>query len=109
MLAGAARRWELIIVGDLRGFPAGTVDDWFNGAFSRPFNGPVDDLVIGFSLTDIDGPGGTLGRAGGAFFRTGRDGTPTSTISGIMEFDIRDMERMDQTEVRSVVLHEMGQ
>mgnify|MGYP006897244951 CR=1 FL=1 len=103
----AARRWELVIVGDLPGFSAGRVPDWFNGAFSRPFAGPVEDLVIGFALKEIDGVGGTLGRAGGTFFRTRNEGgrnVPVSTISGIMEFDLADMSRMDTTEIRSVVL-----
>ena len=34
--AKAAERWEKIVIGDLRGFPAGMVDDWFGGVFSRP-------------------------------------------------------------------------
>lgn len=85
----AAERWMKIIVGDVSDFPAGTVDDWFGGLFSQPYNGAVDDLVIGYEVSrGWDGPGGTLGRAGPAARRTSRTGVSVSTVSGIMQFDL---------------------
>jgi hypothetical protein len=41
----AAGRWSNVIVGDVvPNIEAGSVDDWFNGAFDTPYNGAVDNL-----------------------------------------------------------------
>lgn len=106
----AANRWSKVIVGDVPNFPANQVDDWFGGRFApRFFNGPVDDLVIGFEIpTTIDGPSGTLGSAGAVFVRRDRFGNPLSTASGVMTFDGIDLDLMDIEDVKAVILHEMG-
>ena len=106
----AAERWSKVIVNDLQpDFGAGLVDDWFGGAFgSSTYNGPVDDLVIGYRIGTIDGPGGVLGAAGPVFVRRDRSNNPVGTISGVMEFDAADFDRMADTDIKLVILHEMG-
>lgn len=107
-LQKAAERWKKIIVNDLPGFPAGRIQDWFAGAFNRPYAGAVDDVVIGYDLSStIDGVGGTLGQAGAIFTRT-RRGVSISTISGQMQFDVADLQRMPDDDFKAVALHEMG-
>lgn len=107
-LEKAAERWSKVIVGDLPDLGAGQVQDWFQGTFSRSYNGAVDDVVIGYDLAgSIDGLGGTLGRAGGVFVRTVQ-GRSTTTISGIMQFDAVDLDRMPIDDVKAIILHEMG-
>lgn len=105
----AAERWEKVIVGDLPDFPAGSVNDWFQGFFAgASYQGAVDDLVIGYEITEIDGPGGTLGSAGPVFTRRDRNNRPMGTISGVMRFDAQDFARMPDGDIKAVVLHEMG-
>ena len=105
----AAARWSTVIVGDVTpDFPAGTVSDWFSGQFSAPFDGAVDDLVIGFAITDIDGPGNVLGGAGPIFTRVDQFGNALAPISGAMVFDLADVSQMPIGDFKAVVLHEMG-
>jgi len=105
----AAARWSRVIVGDVTpDFPAGIVDDWFSGEFDAPYTDAVDDLVIGFALGEIDGPGGTLGFAGPQFVRVDDDGNALAPISGVMKFDIADVSTMPIDDFKVVVLHEMG-
>ena len=105
----AAQRWEKVIVGDVGGFEAGVVGDWFGGAFSRSYNGAVDDVVIGFEVSDNwDGVGGTLGQAGAVFSRNGRSRNPFTTISGIMRFDLADFRIMPDGDLKAIITHEMG-
>jgi hypothetical protein len=106
----AAARWSKIIVGDVvPNFAAGAVNDWFAGAFDQPYNGAVDDLVIGYEIpATLDGPGGTLGSAGSVFVRQDKAGNMLSSVSGIMRFDGADLDRMDIADVKAVMLHEMG-
>lgn len=102
----AAKRWQKVIVGDVTpSFPANQVTDWFDGQFDQPFNGAVNDLVIGFSITDIDGRGGTLGSAGPTFLRSNGRGAP---IAGVMRFDRVDARQMPLGDFKAIVLHEMG-
>jgi len=103
----AKLKWESIIKCDLPDFAANTDAefDWFNGQFApQTFNGPVDDVVIGFAMIYIDGPSNTLGRAGARFLRGGN----TSPISGIMEFDEDDFVNLTQNDAEGIILHEMG-
>ena len=66
--------------------------DWFNGEFpSKTFNGPVDDLVIGYNVIYIDGIGGTLGSAGPTVMK--KEGSSFRTVAGTMYFDKDDFER----------------
>lgn len=78
------------------------LSDWFAGAFSQPYTGPIDDVVIGYEIGTIDGLGGILGQAGPRFATGGR------TLSGVMLFEAVDFDRYDENEVRAIILHEMG-
>jgi|AntRauTorckE5430_2_1112549.scaffolds.fasta_scaffold01228_5 hypothetical protein len=85
----AKSRWESIIKCDLSdapGLPANS--DWFSGYFSTTFNGPVDDVVIGYEFKEIDGVGRTLGFAAATYFRE----DTRSPVSGIMVFDQDDFD-----------------
>jgi hypothetical protein len=65
----------------------------------------VDDLRIFVDIVDIDGPGGTLARAGPCLVR----GLSELAILGTMEFDSGDMATLtSQGGLLPVVLHEMG-
>lgn len=87
---------------------AGQIPDLFNGLFSEPYSGAVDDLVIGFEITDIDGPGGVLGAAGPIFVRQDDIGRPLAPVSGVMRFDIADVSQMPIEDFTLVVQHEIG-
>jgi hypothetical protein len=97
----AVARWESLITGDLIDIPFNPgpnschpdVDEW------------VDDLLIFASAIAIDGPGGVLGRAGPCFVR----GADTLSVTGIMEFDVADLEQLETNgQLELVILHEMG-
>ena len=65
----------------------------------------IDDLVIAVIVVDIDGPGGTLGRAGPCLVRVS-SGLP---LFGRMRFDVADFDRMEQTgDLFELILHEMA-
>jgi len=109
----AKNRWEEIIKGDLTNQIPNTNNpnfDWFGGTWEEQGvrnNDPIEDLLIGYEITDIDGIGGTLGFAGPKFARFNEPGKIT-TISGIMKFDIQDFETRSQTDAYLIILHEMG-
>jgi hypothetical protein len=67
----AKQKWETIIVGDVRDHSSKPGDfDWFANAWpGLSTNGPVDDILIGYSFEHIDGMGGTLGFAGPVYVR----------------------------------------
>ncbi|MHA7128349.1 hypothetical protein [Algoriphagus namhaensis] len=102
----AAARWERIIIRDEVNFTG--ID--FPSAF--PGNPPVvtasevlDDVVIEVNLTEIDGPGAVLGRAGPRFFRVPQ----FTTLTGLMEFDVADLAGLDAVDLfEEVIIHEMG-
>ncbi len=65
----------------------------------------VDDLMIVASVEEIDGVGGTIGRAGPCGTRAGS----MLPWFGVMEFDAADMAWMEAEGIlESVILHEMG-
>ena len=65
----------------------------------------IDDLMIVAAAGEIDGRGGTLARAGACWRRTGT----LMPLSGRMEFDVADLERLERRgTLEDVVLHEMG-
>ena len=65
----------------------------------------IDDLVIAVSVTEIDGPSGTVGRAGPCLVRNS-SGLP---LFGRMRFDVADFDRLEQTgDLFEVVLHEIA-
>jgi hypothetical protein len=97
----AAARWQTLITGDLTDIPFNPgpntchpdVDEW------------VDDLLIFASVDSIDGRGGILGQAGPCYIRN----SDTLTVSGMMEFDVADLEQLEADgQLDLVILHEMG-
>ena len=65
----------------------------------------IDDLVILVSVVEIDGPLGTLGRAGPCLIRT----SSLLPILGRMRFDVADFDRMERTgDLFEVILHEIA-
>jgi len=79
--------------------------DWFYGRLSQPFVGHVDDVVIGYEFTAIDGEGDVLGSAGPIY------ATPpphSRTISGSMRFDLADFPLFEPVDRYLILLHEMG-
>jgi hypothetical protein len=105
----AKARWESIIVNDLGDFGKPNprqIFDWFGGVFSpSAYREAVDDVVIGYAIQYIDGPGKILGRAGPTYIRN--DGSP---IAGIMQFDIDDFTSgfFSDEDIKVIILHEMG-
>ena len=65
----AARKWEKIIIGDLSNWSQ--QDDpsfsWFGNDRAERVNVDIDDVLIGYWLEDLDGPGNVLARAGENF------------------------------------------
>eukprot|EP00978_Attheya_sp_CCMP212_P048160 scaffold479774_cov55-Attheya_sp.AAC.3 len=104
----AKNRWQSIIVNDLSdvGKQRSANFDFFQNAFgkSRAYNGPVDDVVIGYEIGYIDGRGGTLGFAGPRYSRR----SSKTVISGIMKFEAADFKIYDNNRVALIVMHEMG-
>ncbi len=101
--AEAELRWESIITGDLAdvndNLPANSCGD------NPATNGPFDDLTIFVTIDSLDGPFGVLGQAGPCFVRVPGD----LTVIGRMQFDIEDMELLEQEgSLQAVILHEMG-
>ena len=65
----------------------------------------IDDVMIVAAVDEIDGPGGTLGRAGACWRRAGT----LMPLYGRMEFDVADLELLERRgTLEDVVLHEMG-
>ncbi len=85
----AKMKLEAIIIGDLldyKPFPDNN-HDWFVGTWpNMKTNVHIDDVLIGYEITDIDGVQGTLGFAGPAYIRhennTATGTLKTTTISG---------------------------
>lgn len=105
--AEAKARWEAIIVNELSDILSAenyNVDDWFAGFFNEPYTAGFDDLLIGYEVGTIDGPGGTLGLAGCRYIPSGTN----RCISGIMQFDLADFNNYDIEDVKVIILHEMG-
>eukprot|EP00977_Amphora_coffeiformis_P025486 scaffold20186_cov239-Amphora_coffeaeformis.AAC.1 len=100
----ARQKWTQAITADL--------SDYSNtGGLSTSYtcdNGypsVIDDLYICGRYIDIDGPGTILGSAGPIYLRS-RGLLP---ISGRMEFDIPDIQRLrDRGTLDDVIIHEMG-
>ena len=65
----------------------------------------IDDVMIVAAADEIDGPGGTLARAGACWWRAGT----LMPLYGRMEFDVADLQRLERRgTLEDVVLHEMG-
>ena len=65
----------------------------------------IDDVMIVAAVDEIDGPGGTLARAGACWRRA----WTLMPLYGRMEFDVADLELLERRgTLEDVVLHEMG-
>lgn len=102
--SAAKAKWESIIKCGLSDVGGGQVSDWFYNQFSSTFNGPIDDVAIGYSMEYIDGPSNILGFAAATYYRNGFP----SPVSGIMKFDQDDFNNMSQNDAEIIILHEMG-
>ncbi len=102
LIDAVVARWARAITGDLPNvtLDMGANDCWEGQPASRE---TVDDLLVYVRVIDVDGPGGTLARAGPCMVRSGR-GLP---LVGIVELDSADLNRGPAT-LHSVVTHEFG-
>lgn len=98
----AKARWERIIIKDVPSVQ-GPIPSAFEGF--PDIEGTIDDVVIEVALAPIDGAGGILGQAGPRFVRT----DDFLTISGIMFFDVDDLDFLEELDLlEEVIVHEMG-
>jgi len=77
------------------------------GCPGDPFEQHVDtgdDLMIVVSVAEIDGPLGTLGRAGPCWVRT----ATSLPLYGRILMDAADLDRLETRDLEEVILHEMG-
>ena len=100
MFEQAASRWESIITGDI----ADTQSNLLNVAGDDISFGLIDDLLIEVKLVEIDGPAGTWGNAEILQCR------PQSflPVTGIVRFDIADINDMSRIDFLDTAVHEMG-
>ena len=99
----AADRWSEVLVAGLSDHQLTLPQDFLG--WVPAFDGYVDDVLIAARDFDIDGPSGTLGRAGALLTRE----TGGQAYFGIMEFDTADLSRLATSgRLQSVILHEMG-
>ncbi len=107
----AADRWSEVITGDVEDIEGFMLSESQVTAGAPGIFGTLDDVVIDAAKVPIDGPGGTLARAGARWVRDGGDddGLPTY---GLMEFDEAEFgpggfyEDIDA--FAEVIMHEMG-
>ena len=114
LVEAAARRWEQVIVGDLSDYNPGDfpgITDLFDGSFEGvgPVNEVVDDILIGYEFTTVDGPNQVLGFARPTF-AVSRNGSPAPLpFAGAMTFDIDDFQNSnDEEQLLTIIIHEMG-
>ncbi len=103
----AAARWGDIIAGDVPDADFGSDPLESNVCIDgqQEIVEIIDDVRIFVSITSIDGPGGTLARAGPCVTR----GLSNLPIVGIVEFDEPDLDRLElDGDMEAVILHEMG-
>ena len=106
----AAERWAAIITKDVVDISFAEPTEL--SAAAAPVQGTLDDLLIDAAFREIDGPGGTLGRAGPRFVRAAGGTDAHLTLYGTMEFDVAEFEPGGAFENPKVyadtVVHEMG-
>ena len=107
----AALRWEEVVESDLPDVTFSSPYDFSScadGAGTR--SDPIDDVLIFVRVDSIDGPGGTLGRAGPCTVRYDSEaGRYLTASSGRMTFDEADLDQLAADgDLEPVVLHEMG-
>lgn len=103
----AAAIWNAVITGDIPDYDLGGSQIAANACIDgQPaLTGVVDDVVIYVAIRNIDGPSGTLARAGPCAIRNGSG----LAFVGTMEFDEADLDLLeDEGNMQTVVLHEMA-
>jgi hypothetical protein len=108
LFTNAAARLSAIITGDVPDIPAVPVNLYdYCGIPGLPvYSDPLDDVVIYAAITDIDGPGKVLARAGPCAFRSDTYGG--FAAFGVMEFDAADLaSMMERGTLQEVISHEM--
>ena len=102
----AAERWMTILAPtELPDHVANTTLTCYDDPIFDRYVETIDDLMIVAAVSDIDGPGGTLGQAGPCLGHQS-SGLP---FYGLMQFDAADMDEMEQSgDLEDVILHEMG-
>lgn len=107
----SASRWARIVTADL---PDVTFSSPYDFSFCADSAGtrsdPIDDMLIFVRVDSIDGPGGTLGRAGPCTARYDSEaGHHLTASSGRMTFDEADLDQLAADgELEPVITHEMG-
>jgi len=87
----AKLRWEQVVKGDLtdQAIVTNPAFDWFGGEWEDlQVNIPIDDVLIGYEFTEIDGEGGILGMAGPKYARVKQESGSITTISGYVACDV---------------------
>lgn len=78
----AKKKWEKMIIGDVLDHPSmpSSDFDWFGNTWpDSKINGPVDDVLIGYSFEYVDGEGGVIGFAGPMYVRNVKNDEGKST------------------------------
>ena len=103
VIGQAVARWQAAISGDLPNVSADIPANACGVQGLPASHETIDDMLIYVRVTDIDGVGKVLARAGPCYVRSG-GGLP---VIGVIELDQADLGRNPQT-VLDVVTHEMG-
>ncbi|MBL8958701.1 MAG: hypothetical protein JNJ98_02525 [Gemmatimonadetes bacterium] len=100
----AADRIAGVIVGDVAEQFLSNFDPSRCGGPAGPITETIDDVVIYAEVSEIDGPGKVLGRAGPCVTRS----TSRHTAVGLMQFDVADAQNLVASgRFEAVVMHEM--
>ncbi|WP_420616076.1 Ig-like domain-containing protein [Candidatus Palauibacter sp.] len=101
----AAQRWMAILAPtDLTDVPLnGMASCGADPRFQRHVE-TIDDLMIVVAVSEIDGPQGTLGRAGPCLIRRSN----SLPLYGRIEMDAADIGQLATRDLEEVILHEMG-
>ncbi len=100
----AADRISGVLTGDVAEQALVAFDPARCGGPSGPVTETIDDVVIYADVSDIDGPGKILGRAGPCVTRA----TSRQTVVGTMQFDAADAQNLiGSGRFDAVVMHEM--
>jgi len=101
----AAERIRAAVVGDMEDVSVQGLDVFScTGGQAAALSETIDDILIFASITNIDGVGRILARAGPCFLRN----TSLQPLVGVMQFDAADVPALlNSARLESVVLHEM--
>ena len=100
----AADRIAGVITGDVADQFIANFDPARCGGPAGVITETIDDVVIYADVSDIDGPGKVLGRAGPCVTRS----TSRHTVVGLMQFDVADAQNLvNSGRFEAVVMHEM--